>query len=93
MENSIDAGADDILVELRGESTDYIKVSDNGLGFSEEDLELAFLRHSTSKLQVIEDLEKIRTLGFRGEALASISNISKIKLMTKRENDLAETLI
>lgn len=89
VENSIDAGADDILVELRGESTNYIKVSDNGSGFSEDDLELAFLRHSTSKLQVIEDLEKIRTLGFRGEALASISNISKIKLMTKREEDLA----
>ena len=89
VENSIDAGADDILIELRGESTNYIKVSDNGSGFSEDDLELAFLRHSTSKLQVIEDLEKIRTLGFRGEALASISNISKIKLMTKREEDLA----
>ena len=89
VENSIDAGADDILIELRGESTNYIKVSDNGSGFSEDDLDLAFLRHSTSKLQVIEDLEKIRTLGFRGEALASISNISKIKLMTKREEDLA----
>lgn len=89
VENSIDAGTDDILIELRGESTNYIKVSDNGSGFSEDDLELAFLRHSTSKLQVIEDLEKIRTLGFRGEALASISNISKIKLMTKREEDLA----
>lgn len=89
VENSIDAGADDILIELRGESTNYIKVSDNGSGFSEDDLELAFLRHSTSKLQVIEDLEKIKTLGFRGEALASISNISKIKLMTKREEDLA----
>ncbi|WP_411354756.1 DNA mismatch repair endonuclease MutL [Peptoniphilus harei] len=89
VENSIDAGADDILIELRGESTNYIKVSDNGSGFSEDDLELAFLRHSTSKLQVIEDLGKIRTLGFRGEALASISNISKIKLMTKREEDLA----
>ena len=89
VENSIDAGADDILIELRGESTNYIKVSDNGSGFSEDDLELAFFRHSTSKLQVIEDLEKIRTLGFRGEALASISNISKIKLMTKREEDLA----
>ena len=89
VENSIDAGADDILVEIRGESTDYIKVSDNGYGFSEDDLEVAFLRHSTSKLEKIEDLEKIRTLGFRGEALASISNISKIKLMTKREDDLA----
>ena len=89
VENSIDAGADDIHIELRGESTNYIKVSDNGSGFSGDDLELAFLRHSTSKLQVIEDLEKIRTLGFRGEALASISNISKIKLMTKREEDLA----
>ena len=89
VENSIDAGADDILVEIRGESTDYIKVSDNGSGFSEDDLEVAFLRHSTSKLEKIEDLEKIRTLGFRGEALASISNISKIKLMTKREEDLA----
>lgn len=89
VENSIDAGADDILIEIRRESTDFIKVSDNGLGFSEEDLEVAFLRHSTSKLEKIEDLEKIRTLGFRGEALASISNISKIKLMTKREEDLA----
>lgn len=89
VENSIDARADDILIEIRGESTDFIKVSDNGSGFSEEDLEVAFLRHSTSKLEKIEDLEKIRTLGFRGEALASISNISKIKLMTKREEDLA----
>lgn len=89
VENSIDAGADDILVEIRGDSTDYIRVSDNGSGFSEDDLEVAFLRHSTSKLEKIEDLEKIRTLGFRGEALASISNISKIKLMTKREEDLA----
>jgi len=78
VENSIDAGADDILVEIRGESTNFIKVSDNGSGFSEEDLNLAFLRHSTSKLEKIEDLEKLRTLGFRGEALASISNISKI---------------
>ncbi|WP_169967587.1 DNA mismatch repair endonuclease MutL [Peptoniphilus faecalis] len=89
VENSIDAGADNILIEIRGESTDFIKVSDNGSGFSEEDLNIAFLRHSTSKLEKIEDLEKIRTLGFRGEALASISNISKIKLMTKREEDLA----
>lgn len=89
VENSIDAGADDILVEIRGESTSYIKVSDNGSGFAEEDIEVAFLRHSTSKLEKIEDLEKIRTLGFRGEALASISNISKIKLMTKRQEDLA----
>ncbi|CAG7587534.1 DNA mismatch repair endonuclease MutL [Peptoniphilus senegalensis] len=89
VENSIDAGADDILVELRGESTNYIKVSDNGSGFAEEDIEVAFLRHSTSKIEKIEDLEKIRTLGFRGEALASISNISKIKLMTKRQEDLA----
>lgn len=89
VENSIDAGADNILVEIRGESTDFIKVSDNGSGFSEDDLNVAFLRHSTSKLEKIEDLEKIRTLGFRGEALASISNISKIKLMTKREEDIA----
>ncbi|MDU1954210.1 MAG: DNA mismatch repair endonuclease MutL [Peptoniphilus lacydonensis] len=89
VENSIDAGADDILVEIRGESTNFIKVSDNGSGFSEEDLNLAFLRHSTSKLEKIEDLEKLRTLGFRGEALASISNISKIKLMTKTEDELA----
>lgn len=89
VENSIDAGADNILVEVRGESTDFIKVSDNGSGFSEDDLNVAFLRHSTSKLEKIEDLEKIRTLGFRGEALASISNISKIKLMTKREEDIA----
>ena len=89
VENSIDAGSDDILIELRGESTNYIKITDNGSGISEDDLEIAFLRHSTSKLEFIEDLEKIRTLGFRGEALASIANISKIKLMTKTEEDLA----
>ena len=89
VENSIDAGSDDILIELRGESTNYIKITDNGSGISEDDLEIAFLRHSTSKLEFIEDLEKIRTLAFRGEALASIANISKIKLMTKTEEDLA----
>ncbi|MBU5669047.1 DNA mismatch repair endonuclease MutL [Peptoniphilus sp. MSJ-1] len=93
VENSIDAKADNIIIEIKGSSTDFIKITDNGCGFNEEDLEIAFLRHSTSKLETIDDLQKIRTLGFRGEALASIANISKIKLMTKTNNDLAGTSI
>lgn len=93
VENSIDANSDNIIIEIKGNSTDYIKITDNGDGFNEEDIEIAFLRHSTSKLETIDDLQKIRTLGFRGEALASIANISKIKLMTKTENDLAGSSI
>jgi len=93
VENSIDAESDNIVIELRGESTNYIKITDNGTGFNEDDLEIAFLRHSTSKLNTIDDLQKIRTLGFRGEALSSIANISKIKLMTKSDSDVAGTSI
>lgn len=92
VENSIDAGADKINVEIKKESTNYIKISDNGSGIMEEDIENAFLRHSTSKLRTIDDLDRIISLGFRGEALASISTIAKVKVMTKTENELAGTM-
>lgn len=92
VENSIDAGADKITVEIKKESTNYLKISDNGSGIMEEDIENAFLRHSTSKLRTIDDLGRIVSLGFRGEALASISTIAKVKIMTKTQNELAGTM-
>lgn len=92
VENSIDAGADKITVEIKKESTNYLKISDNGSGIMEEDIENAFLRHSTSKLRTIDDLDRIVSLGFRGEALASISTIAKMKVMTKTEDELAGTM-
>ncbi|MGI5949338.1 DNA mismatch repair endonuclease MutL [Peptoniphilus sp.] len=92
VENSIDAGADKITIEIKGESTNYLKISDNGSGILEDDVENAFLRHSTSKLRDIDDLSKIISLGFRGEALASISTIAKVKLMTKTKDELAGTM-
>ncbi|MET3616450.1 DNA mismatch repair protein MutL [Peptoniphilus olsenii] len=92
VENSIDAGADKITIETKGNSTDYIKITDNGSGISEDDIDNAFLRHSTSKLNNIDDLENIISLGFRGEALASISTVSKVKIMTKTKTELAGTM-
>ncbi|CDZ74936.1 DNA mismatch repair protein MutL [Peptoniphilus sp. ING2-D1G] len=83
IENSIDAKAKHINIEISGETTDLIKIADNGVGMNSEDLKLAFLRHSTSKITSSDDLLNIKSLGFRGEALASISNISKIKVLTK----------
>jgi DNA mismatch repair protein MutL len=82
VENSLDAGATDIRVELIEGGKRLIKVQDNGSGMSREDAALCFRRHSTSKISVEEDLERISTLGFRGEALASISSVSKLALRT-----------
>lgn len=86
VENSIDAGAKNITIEIKNSPTEYIRITDDGIGINEDEIEKAFLRHSTSKLRSIEDLYKISSLGFRGEALASISNISKINLITKTSN-------
>lgn len=86
VENSIDAGAKNITIEIKNSPTEYLRISDDGIGINEDEIEKAFLRHSTSKLTSIEDLYKIYSLGFRGEALASISNISKINLITKARN-------
>ena len=87
VENSIDAGADNICVEIRNGGITYIRITDNGKGISKDDLELAFERHATSKIRVAEDLNTVTTMGFRGEALASIAAISKVEMVSKREED------
>ena len=84
VENSIDANADNISVEIQNGGISQIKIIDNGDGMSRDDLEIAFERHSTSKIRRFEDLDHISHFGFRGEALASISSISKV-VMTSRE--------
>lgn len=83
LENSIDAGSSEISIEIKGGGISYIRISDNGSGMEREDIEKAFLRHATSKLKTDKDLYSITTLGFRGEALASIAAVSKVELMSK----------
>ena len=83
IENAIDAGAKNITVELQGGGMTFLRVTDDGCGMSAEDAPTAFLRHATSKLRQASDLEAIRTLGFRGEALAAISAVSRVELLTK----------
>ncbi|KAA0207573.1 MAG: DNA mismatch repair endonuclease MutL [Ignavibacteriaceae bacterium] len=93
IENSIDAGADKITLLIKDAGKSLIQVIDNGPGMSEDDAILAFQRHSTSKIETYNDLENIKTLGFRGEALASICSISQIELKTKTEDDEVGTLL
>ena len=83
VENSIDAGADEITVEIKNGGISHIRVSDNGSGMDEEDLPVAVLRHATSKIKEAEDLSKIATLGFRGEALAAIASVVKLKIYSR----------
>lgn len=83
VENSIDAGARRITIEVSGGGFELISVSDNGCGLYEEDLELAFVKHATSKLEYADDLFAVQTLGFRGEALSSIAAVSRVKLTTR----------
>lgn len=83
VENSIDAGSGSISVEIRNGGRTFIRVSDNGSGIQPEDIPTAFERHATSKINTKEDLDSIATLGFRGEALASICAVSKVELLTK----------
>ncbi len=85
VENSIDAKATKITIEIFGGCLNYMRVEDNGIGFEESDIELAFLRHATSKIENDKDLFSIDTLGFRGEALASIAAVSKLTLTTKQK--------
>lgn len=86
IENSIDANSTNILIEILDKGTSLIKITDNGDGMTEEDLSLCIKRHATSKINIIEDLEKIKTLGFRGEALAAISRISKTEIITRQKD-------
>lgn len=91
VENSIDAGATKITVEITGGGIKRIKVSDNGIGMSPEDAVTAFLKHATSKITTKDDLYSINTLGFRGEALCAISAVSEVTLITKRREDVFAT--
>ena len=83
VENSIDAGAKNIVVEIKNGGKTFIRISDNGKGISIDDLPIALERHATSKIRQIEDLEKTYTMGFRGEALASIVSISRLTIVSK----------
>lgn len=89
IENSIDANARNIVVEINDGGKTYIRVTDDGEGIEEDEIELAFKRHSTSKLKVIDDLNNIFTLGFRGEALASVAAVSKVEVLTKTKDSSA----
>lgn len=86
IENSLDAGASEILIEIENGGIDKIKVVDNGIGIHPDDVKSAFLPHATSKIKTTEDLIGIATLGFRGEALASIASVSKCTLKTKQKD-------
>lgn len=87
LENSIDAGAKRITVEIKNGGITYMRVTDDGFGMAYEDVPTAFLRHATSKLSTAEELENISTLGFRGEALASVAAVTRTELLTKRAED------
>ena len=94
IENSLDAGADSIAIEIAGGGTRLIKVIDNGEGMDEDDVLLCLERHGTSKIMENDDLSDIRTLGFRGEAIPSISSVSKLTITSRRrDKDLGTTLI
>lgn len=87
VENSIDAGAKNITVEIKNGGTTFMRVADDGCGIYRDDIQKAFLRHATSKVKTANDLDMISTLGFRGEALASISSVSRLQVITKNENE------
>ncbi|MFV0412935.1 MAG: DNA mismatch repair endonuclease MutL [Oscillospiraceae bacterium] len=84
-ENAIDAGATSVLIEIQRGGISLIRIQDDGTGIDPEDIPLAFLRHATSKVRTQEDLESISTLGFRGEALASIASVAQVQLLTKTQ--------
>lgn len=89
IENSIDANSSTIVIDIKEGGKKYLRVTDNGNGISKDELKLAFLRHSTSKINTSEDLQNIHSLGFRGEALASITAVSQLQLITKTSDSLS----
>ena len=93
VENSIDAGAQNITVEIKNGGISYIRITDDGKGIAKDDVEIAFERHATSKIRSAEDLKDVKSMGFRGEALASIAAIANVELITKTETDLTGTKI
>jgi DNA mismatch repair protein MutL len=93
VENALDAGATQIAVEAQGGGVSLIRVTDNGSGIPTTDVELAFHRYATSKIGLLTDLEKISTLGFRGEALPSIAAVAEVEILTKADGDAAGTYL
>ncbi|SFM46849.1 DNA mismatch repair endonuclease MutL [Methanolobus profundi] len=93
IENSIDAHATDVRVEIGGYGTKSMLIVDNGIGMSHTDASIAFKKHATSKINRIEDLDSILTMGFRGEALASIASVAKVELVTRQESELEGTKV
>lgn len=93
VENSLDAGATDVRIEVIGGGRRLMRVSDNGSGIHSREVELAFARHATSKLRTADDLTRIQTLGFRGEALASIASVSHLTITTRCEFEDAGTML
>ena len=91
VENSLDAGATDILIELEGGGKQSVKIVDNGRGIDRDDVKLAFERHATSKIYTFEDIHNITSFGFRGEAIASIASISRIEILTRKNESLSGT--
>lgn len=91
LENAIDAGSTAVTVEIKDGGTTFIRVTDNGCGIQKEEVSLAFLRHSTSKIKSVEDLFMVSSLGFRGEALASIAAVSQVELITKTSQSFTGT--
>lgn len=87
VENAIDAGATAVTIEIKDGGISFIRITDNGIGISKDDIPMAFLRHSTSKIKSIEDLMNVSSLGFRGEALSSIAAVSQVELITKTADD------
>ena len=91
VENAVDAGATAVTVEIRNGGSTFLRVADDGCGIAREDVPLAFLRHATSKISAREDLDSIATLGFRGEALASVVAVAHVELLTRTAEELAGT--
>ena len=87
VENSIDAGATHVTVEIKNGGISFIRITDNGKGIAKDDIELAFERHATSKIRTADDLDTVKSMGFRGEALASIAAIANVELVSKTAND------
>ena len=91
VENAIDAGATAVTVEIKDGGISFIRITDNGCGIPKEEVQVAFLRHSTSKIRSVHDLTTVATLGFRGEALSSIAAIAQVELITKTRDSLLGT--
>ena len=92
-ENSIDAGATSVIIEIKDGGTSLIRIKDNGRGIEEGELKTAFLRHATSKLSKLEDLDDIMTFGFRGEALSSVASVAQVEMTTKTKDAIAASYI